>query len=102
METNPIGAIEGLKSVVGSAPARAGDAVRPAEFLDVLKSALDQVNASQRHSESLAQRFQLEDPAVSLEDVMIAVSKANIAFQAAVQVRNRLISAYQDVMNMQV
>jgi flagellar hook-basal body complex protein FliE len=102
METKAIGSIEGVKGIVSGASTRGPDTARAAEFLDVLKSALDQVNASQRASESLAQRFQLEDPTVSLEDVMIAMSKANIAFQAAVQVRNRLISAYHDIMNMQV
>jgi flagellar hook-basal body complex protein FliE len=42
------------------------------------------------------------DDSVSLSDVMIAGQKANIAFQATIQVRNKLVSAYQDMMNMQV
>ena len=42
------------------------------------------------------------DDSVSLSDVMIAGQKANISFQATIQVRNKLVSAYQDIMNMQV
>ena len=46
--------------------------------------------------------MQLENPAVSLEETMIAMQKAQIGFQATMQVRNRLVQAYTDVMNMQV
>lgn len=71
-------------------------------FSDALKSSLDQVNQVQLNAEKLGKNFALGDDSVSLSDVMIAGQKANIAFQATIQVRNKLVSAYQDIMNMQV
>jgi flagellar hook-basal body complex protein FliE len=66
------------------------------QFSDALKSALDGV------AESLGKRFQMGDDSVSLSDVMISMQKASINFQATMQVRNKLVSAYHDMMNMQV
>jgi flagellar hook-basal body complex protein FliE len=71
-------------------------------FGDALKRALDGVNASQAKAETMTREFQAENPAVSLEETMVAVTKANIAFQALLQVRNKVVSAYQEIMNMQV
>ncbi|MEC5217549.1 flagellar hook-basal body complex protein FliE [Actimicrobium sp. GrIS 1.19] len=71
-------------------------------FADALKASLDGVNASQKSAEGLGSRFALGDDKVSLSDVMIASQKANIGFQATIQVRNKLVSAYQDIMNMQI
>lgn len=71
-------------------------------FADVLKTSLDQVNATQGRAIEMGQQFALGDDRVSLSDVMIAGQKSSIAFQATVQTRNKLVSAYQDIMNMQV
>ena len=71
-------------------------------FGNALKAALEGVNQTQKSAESLAQAYQMEDPNVGVEETMIAMSKANLSFQALVQVRNRLVSAYHDIMNMQV
>jgi flagellar hook-basal body complex protein FliE len=71
-------------------------------FSDALKASLDQVNKIQKDSEALGKNFAMGDDSVSLSDVMIAGAKANVAFQATIQVRNKLVSAYQDMMNMQV
>jgi len=73
-----------------------------AQFGNALKVALDKVNSSQNEAEATQRAYQLEDPRVGLEDAMIAMSKADVSFQGLVQVRNRLISAYHDIMNMQV
>ena len=73
-----------------------------ADFSALLKASLDQVAQTQNQAESLEQRFTLGDPLVSLSDAMIAMQKANISLQAAVQVRNKVVSAYNDIMNMQV
>lgn len=86
----------GLDAVQGEQPAARVD------FAAALKASLDQVNAAQTASKELAQRFVLGDDKVNLSDVMINSQKANIAFQATVQVRNKLVSAYHDIMNMQV
>ena len=72
------------------------------DFSEALRSSLDQVNGAQKKAESLGQRFALGDDSVNLSDVMIATQKASIGFQATVQVRNKLVSAYHDIMNMQV
>ncbi|MGP1675536.1 MAG: flagellar hook-basal body complex protein FliE [Burkholderiales bacterium] len=87
----------------GSAPARA--AAAPAagtDFAAVLKSSLDGINSHQVDATRLAREFELGVPNTNLNDVMISMQKANISFQEMVQVRNRLVSAYHDIMNMQV
>ena len=71
-------------------------------FSDALKNSLEQVSNSQKHAEELGQRFAMGDDSVSLSDTMIAMQKSSISFQATVQVRNKLVSAYHEIMNMQV
>lgn len=77
-------------------------ASQKADFTQALNKALEQVSAKQSEAEDLAQRFQLGDSSVSLEKTMVALQTSNISFQALVQVRNRVVAAYQDIMNMQV
>ena len=72
------------------------------DFAQALKASLDSVSAAQNHADDLGQRFSLGDDKVNLSDVMIAMQKASISFQGTVQVRNKLVSAYQDMMGMQV
>ena len=72
------------------------------DFSDALKASLDQVNSVQTKADQLGQRFVAGDDNVNLSDVMISMQKANISFQATVQVRNKLVEAYQDIMNMPV
>ena len=72
------------------------------DFAAALKSSIDQVNTQQQTAESLAKSFDAGDPKVDLAQVMVALQKANVSFQAMVQVRNKLVAAYQDVMNMQM
>lgn len=72
------------------------------DFADALKASLDQVNRAQSSSQQLGEKFALGDDKVSLSDVMISMQKANISFQTTIQVRNKLISAYHDIMNMQI
>jgi flagellar hook-basal body complex protein FliE len=72
------------------------------EFSSALKTALDNVNGSQVKADAIGKSFAMGDDAVSLSDVMISMQKASINFQATVQVRNKLVSAYHDIMNMQV
>ncbi|MHB0975492.1 MAG: flagellar hook-basal body complex protein FliE [Thiobacillus sp.] len=79
--------------------ARAAGAV---DFSSALKSSLDQVNQVQLQSQQLAQRFEMGDATVSLSDAMISLQKSSIALQQTVQVRNKLVAAYQEIMNMGV
>ena len=83
-------------------PLQEGQQTEKTDFASALKSSLDQVDSSIRQSEELGQRFVMGDNSVGLSDVMISVQKANIGFQTTVQVRNKLVAAYQDIMNMQV
>lgn len=87
----PLGA-----GALGQAPAARVD------FADALKSSLENVSNAQLKADDMGQRFSMGDDTVSLSDTMIAMQKANINFQATVQVRNKLVSAYHEIMNMQV
>jgi len=92
------------------APARpptleAGGAVEAAGvsgFGQAFKTALHNVSAAQNRATQLQTEFQIGNPNVSLEQTMLAMQKAQIGFQAALHVRNRMMQAYTDVMNMQV
>ncbi|MCC7116699.1 MAG: flagellar hook-basal body complex protein FliE [Burkholderiales bacterium] len=81
-----------------AAPA-AGGAV---DFGELLRKGIAGVNESQQTAAVLGARFQSGDPSVGLEDTMIAVQKASLSFQQLVQVRNRVVAAYQDIMNMPI
>jgi flagellar hook-basal body complex protein FliE len=74
----------------------------PGSFSQVLRNAIDSVNDTQMTSSDMQKAFELGDPDIDLQDVMVQMAKANISFQTMIQVRNRIISAYQDVMNMPV
>ncbi len=71
-------------------------------FGGLLKSAIDQVNESSLNAGTMQTAFQREDTDASLAEVMIAVEKASLSFEAMTQVRNRLVSAYEEIMRMQV
>ena len=71
-------------------------------FSDAIKQAVDVVNTSQNKATAMAQQFQLGNPQVSLEETVIAAQKASLSLQAAVQFRNRVAQAYQEIMNMNV
>ena len=73
-----------------------------AAFSSVLGDALKGVSASQQHASAMQRSFQSGVEGVGLEETMVAMQKAQIGFQAALTVRNRLVQAYTDVMNMSV
>ena len=85
-----------------AAGAAAPERATGGDFSAALKAALDGVNASQGDADKLARAFQTGETSVGLEETMVAIAKANVSFQTLVQVRNRLVAAYHDVMNMQV
>ena len=74
----------------------------PSEFATLLKSGIEEVNRSQQRADSVADAFSRGAPGVSLSQVMVQMDKANVSFQALNAVRNRLVSAYQEIMNMQM
>lgn len=102
--------IEQMLSVLRSTAAQASN--RPADttaasaggvdFAQVLKNSIDQVNQTQQKADQMAESMAAGNTDQNLHDVMIALQTASVSFQEMVQVRNRLVNAYQDVMNMQV
>jgi len=72
------------------------------DFSNVLKASLEKVNETQQAATQLSERFMKGDDSVSLSEVMIASQKASISLQATIQVRNKLVAAYNDIMNMQI
>ena len=76
--------------------------VQGAGFQQALTNALGAVSKSQLDATNLQREVQMDNPTVSLEQTMVAMQKAQIGFQATLQVRNRLVQAYTDIMNMQV
>lgn len=73
-----------------------------ASFGDAMVKAMQSVSTQQNEAQRLQREVQLDNPTVSLEETMVAMQKAQIGFQATLQVRNRLVSAYSEIMNMQV
>jgi flagellar hook-basal body complex protein FliE len=87
----------------GTRPAsQAAEAVAPAGFQSVLNQALRAVSDAQSVAQTLQRDVSMDKPGASIEQTMIAMQKSQVGFQAAVQVRNRLVQAYNDIMNMQV
>jgi len=72
------------------------------DFSSMLTKSIDMVNGIQKDSNNLASEFELGNPNVSLPEVMIAKAKAGIAFEGMVQVRNKVVESYQEIMRMQV
>lgn len=89
----------GIKSIQGSTGAMEGQALN---FSEVLKTSLDNVNDNQLKASQMAEAFEKGDENTDLTQVMIQMQKARISFEALTQVRNRLISAYHEIMNMQI
>ena len=87
---------DGLPRTEGPGAAEGGS------FRNAMADALKGVSQSQFEAQRLQRELTLDNPAVSLEDTVMAMQKAQIGFQATLQVRNRLAQAYSDIMNMQV
>jgi len=95
-------AVTNARGVVGASSTAAGAGKAGFDFAGTLDSALKSVSQTQANADELQKQFQLENPNVSLEQTMIAMNTSSLSFSAAVQVRNRLVQAYDQVMNMQI
>jgi flagellar hook-basal body complex protein FliE len=89
-------AAQGSPAEVGTSPAAGAD------FSTLLKQSVEQVNSIQQTAGKLSTAFSAGDPNVDVTEVMVALQKAGVAFQAMAEVRNRLVTAYQEIMSMQV
>lgn len=72
------------------------------DFSQVMNQALRNVSQAQHQADQLQRDVALDSPTASIEDTMLAMQRAQIGFQMALQVRSRLVQAYSDVMNIQV
>ena len=99
---SPADALGGLGGIGKLGAPDAAESSSKVSFSDALKASLQNVSNSQIQADEMGKKFASGDDSVSLSDTMIAMQKASINFQATVQVRNKLVSAYHDIMNMQV
>lgn len=96
-----------LKSTAAQASGKATESSAAAgagatDFAQVLQGSIDRVNQTQLQAQQMAEKLAAGDKTQNLHEVMVALQTASVSFQEMVQVRNRLASAYQDIMNMQV
>ena len=98
----PTPLLDALKRNAASQRPAPAQPVPSAGFAGALDQALKSVSAAQQQATALGDAFQADPSSVSLEQSMVAMQKAQIGFQSALHVRNRLVSAYSDIMNMQV
>lgn len=98
-QTQAFGGLEGVaaRDVQGAANKNGN-----VSFDTIMEQAVGKVNEVQQASSAMRQSYLKGDPNVDVTDVMIASQKAGVAFDAMVQVRNKLVEAYRDVMNMPI
>jgi flagellar hook-basal body complex protein FliE len=92
-------ALQARASGISQAPAAAA---QPSDFANLMKNSIDGVATMQNQATALADAYQAGDKNVDLTKVMLEVQKASLAFRAMTEVRNKLVDAYQQVMNMSV
>lgn len=103
-------AIQGIEGVLQQLQATAlqaggATAAQPAQgasFAAELKAAIGKISDNQQAARKQAQDFELGVPGISLNDVMVDLQKSSVSLQLGIQVRNKLVAAYQDIMGMQV
>ncbi len=83
-------------------PIGGAKATAPTGFQQALTQALGSVSRSQDDLTAMQREVQMDNPSVSIEQTMVAMQKAQIGFQGTLQVRNKLVQAYSDIMQMQV
>jgi flagellar hook-basal body complex protein FliE len=90
--------LQARASGVAEAPVSA----QPSDFANLMKNSVDRIADMQNHATALAEAYEAGDKSVDLTKVMLEVQKAGLAFRAMTEVRNKLIDAYTQVMNMSV
>src|ERR1700744_2633162 len=92
----------GLVNDAAAASGTAAASATGSSFATLMRSGLEQANQAELKANDLADKFERGVPGVALPTVMLEANKANLTFRAVTEVRNRLISAYTDIMNMQL
>jgi flagellar hook-basal body complex protein FliE len=96
------GLADDVAALSGTGATGAPGAAQGPNFATLLKQGVDAVNSTQQRADRLETAWERGDPGVNLASVMVEAEKASVSFQALAQVRNRLISVYQDIMNMAI
>ncbi len=91
-----------MASGIQGAPAVTDNKPASLDFSNALQTAIDKVNSTQMDAKQLKEAFEMGNPNVDLPQVMVSMQKASISFQAMLQVRNKLVEAYHDVMRMPI
>jgi flagellar hook-basal body complex protein FliE len=95
-------AMSPMSQLVGKSGTSAQTATQSSQMGDLFKKALEKASQSDATSKDLAQRIQLEDPSVSVEQVALASNESSLHFEFIRQSRNRIVQGYNDLMNMPV
>ena len=89
-------------SAQAAATPKVADDPAGASFGDLLTQSINQVNETQQHAGEMKRACELGAEDVNLAEVMVAVQKSSLSFEAMLQVRNKLVDAYKEVMNMPI
>ena len=92
---------QALKAAGEATSAPAPVSTKPSSFTDTLNSALSQVNDGQQQASKLSESYERGET-VDIAKVMLARQQASVGFEATLQVRNKLLAAYKDIMSMPV
>lgn len=98
----PASAASGASAANAISPVADTGSSAKVSFADALKNSLGEVNQIQQQAQTMGDQFASGNDNISISDVMIATQKANISLQTTVQVRNKMVAAYTDIMNMQI
>lgn len=96
------GVLQQLQLTSLQASGKQAESTNQVDFGATMKAALDKISDTQNAARTQAQDFEMGKPGIQLNDVMVDLQKSSISMQMGIQVRNKLVSAYTDVMNMQV
>lgn len=92
-----------MRALAADAASKPAHEVAPkADFGALLKESIDKVNSTQKAASAASDRFERGDPDTDLTEVMLALQKADVSFKAMTEVRNKLVEAYREIMNMPI
>ena len=100
-EQKMMAAMQRIESQLAGRTTQSSDAVKDNSFSEFLMHEIGSVNKTQMDSEALKNSFDMGEN-VSLAEMMVANQKATVSFQSLLQVRNKLINAYKDIMNLPI
>ncbi|GAB4262970.1 MAG: flagellar hook-basal body complex protein FliE [Methylomicrobium sp.] len=102
INVNQLLAQMGSMSIEAGSKPQAVEGGERTDFASLLKQSIDSVNDKQAQANEMITAFETGDSDFTLAEIMVATQKASVSFQAMVQVRNKLVEAYKDVMNMPI